>query len=108
MPDKNEVASLLAVAHHEMEPSITRIVRLVGAHEADPGDPVKLLEVNPATSPSGVLPIAFGADPPAVPYASVVVEVTPFEFEQIASGSLALPHDWRLDATLYPSVVAAE
>jgi hypothetical protein len=101
MPDKDRVAELLAAAHCEAEPGITRIVRLVSAQEADPREPVKLLEVNPATSPSGVLPIAFAADPPDVPFPSVVVEVTPDEFTRIERRELALPNNWTLGDTLY-------
>jgi hypothetical protein len=105
MPEKDDVAEQLALAHREAEPTIERIVRLVaeGDGEADAHEPVKLLEVNPATSPSGVMPIAFGSDPPTVPYPSVVVEVTPTEYQQIRDGLLALPHAWRLGATIYPA-----
>lgn len=100
---KDEVAKLLAEAHRAQEPSISRIIRLVSDREDDAREPVKLLEVNPATSPSGILPIAFTADPPSVPYPSVVVEVTEREFEQITAGALALPAGWRLAETLHPS-----
>ena len=103
MPEKNEVARLLADAHREMEPAISRIIRLVVDREDEAREPVKLLEVNPATSPSGVFPIAFTADPPSIPYPSVVVEVTEAEFEQIRAGSLPLPAGWRLGDTLYPA-----
>ena len=107
MPHKDDVAQLLADAHREAEPEIIRIVRLVGPNEAEAREPVKLLEVNPATSPSGVMPIAFAPDPPGVPFPSVVVEVTPDEYARIAGGLLALPHDWRLGGTLFDANVAA-
>jgi hypothetical protein len=107
MPDKNEVAELLAAAHREAEPCITRIVRLLNGLEAEAGEPVKLLEVNPATSPSGVLPIAFSPDPPSVPFPSVVVEVTPEEFERIERGQLPLPGNWTLGPTLFSATIAA-
>jgi len=107
MPDKDEVADLLAAAHREAEPGIVRIVRLVSAQEAEAREPVKLLEVNPATSPSGVLPIAFAADPPAVPFPSVVIEVTPDEYARIQGGQLRLPNDWTLGETLYAAGAAA-
>ncbi|HTN92668.1 MAG TPA: hypothetical protein VL242_53735 [Sorangium sp.] len=103
MPEKDEVARLLAEAHRSMEPTISRIIRLVAEREDEAREPVKLLEVNPATSPSGIFPIAFTADPPRVPYPSVVVEVTEAEFEQIATGTLPLPAGWRLGDTLYPT-----
>jgi hypothetical protein len=103
MPEKDEVALLLAAAHREAEPGIVRIVRLLSVREAEAREPVKLLEVNPATSPSGVLPIAFAPDPPGVPFPSVVVEVTPDEFARIVDGQLPLPNHWTLGVTLYPA-----
>jgi hypothetical protein len=103
MPEKDQVARLLADAHREMEPAISLIIRLVVDREGEAREPVKLLEVNPATSPSGILPIAFTADPPRVPYPSVVIEVTEAEFEQIRAGSLSLPAGWHLGDTLYPA-----
>lgn len=101
MLDKDDVARRLAEAHREAEPEIVRIVRLVGPNESEAREPVKLLEVNPATSPSGVLPIAFAPDPPDVQCPSIVVEVTPEEYQHIVEGKLPLPHDWRLGSTLY-------
>lgn len=102
MPEKNVIARLLADAHREVEPTISRIVRLLSDREDESREPVKLLEVNPATSPSGIFPIAFTADPPRVPYPSVVVEVTEKEFEQINAGALRLPEGWWLGDILYP------
>lgn len=103
MTDKNNVARLLARAHRDIEPTISRIIRLVSDREDSDQEPVKLLEVNPETSPSGVFPIAFTADPPRVPYPSVVVEVTEAEYEQIVSGQLPLPLGWRLAETVWPT-----
>jgi hypothetical protein len=100
MPDKDEVARTLADAHRNLEETIARIVRLRGRREQDQNEPIKLLEVNSATSPSGIWPIAFG---PAedVPYGSVVVEVTPAEYDAIIAGQLDLPDGWELGETLY-------
>lgn len=103
MPTKTEVAELLAGAHRSAEPTINRIIRLLAEHEDEPQEPVKLLEVNPATSASGIFPIAFTADPPSVPYPSVVVEVTEGEYDEIDAGRLLLPHGWRLGETLFPA-----
>jgi len=102
MPTKEDVAKLLAGAHREIEPYIDRIIRLVAEHEGETGEPVKLLEVNPWTSPSGILPVAFMADPPSVPYPSIVVEVTGEEYDQICSGQLSLPAGWQMGDILYP------
>lgn len=101
MPEKNEIARILAEAHREIEPTITRIVQLVSPREDDAREPVKLLEVNPATTASGILPIAFSPAPPSVPYPSIVVEVTEQEYTEILGGRLGLPNGWRLGKTLY-------
>jgi hypothetical protein len=101
--DKNKIARVLADAHREVEPRITRIIRVIDDQEFAPDEPVKLLEINPDTPESGIVPIAFGPDPPRIPFPSVVIEVTEAEFEGIRAGSLPLPHGWRLGDTLYPS-----
>jgi hypothetical protein len=103
MSEKDEVARLLADAHREIEPAITRIIRSRGNREPDAREPLKLLEVNPTTSPSGVLPTAFGPDPLSVPYPSVVVKVAEEEYDRILRGELALPAGWSLGETLYPA-----
>lgn len=102
LADKGEVAKALAEAHRKIEPGINRIVRVIADQEQASDEPVKLLEVNPDTSPSGIVPIAFGPDPPRIPFPSVVIEVTEAEFENIRTGRLPLPDGWRLGDTLYP------
>ncbi len=105
MPDKDEIARAIAEAHRRVEPAINRIIRVVADEdsEADSSEPIKLLEVNPDTSASGILPIAFGADPPNIPFPSVVIEVTEGEFDEIQNGRLFLPEGWQLGNTLYPT-----
>jgi hypothetical protein len=100
---KREIARVLADAHRKVEPGISRIIRVVADQEDNSDEPVKLLEVNPDTPRAGIVPIAFGPNPPEVPFPSVVIEVTEGELEAIRTGSLPLPHGWRLEDTLYPS-----
>ncbi len=92
---------MLAHAHREMEPTITKIVRILSDREEQLGEPVKLLEVNPATPASGIFPIAFSPAPPEVPFASIVVEVTENEYSLIIQGALPLPDGWRLGDELF-------
>jgi hypothetical protein len=101
--DKSEIARALAEAHRKVDPEILCIIRVVADREDDPTEPVKLLEVNPDTPRTGIVPIAFGAAPPEIPFPSVVIEVTEDELEDIRSGSLPLPNGWRLQGTLYPT-----
>ncbi len=98
------MAQLLAERHRQFDPAIVQIFRLISDREGDSNEPVKLLEVNPDTSPSGIFPIAIGADPPSVPFPSIVIEVTPEEFEQIRINRLPLPDGWELAEPIYRSV----
>ena len=103
VPDRIAVAKVLADAHRRFVPAIGRIVRVIADEETESQEPVKLLEVNPETSTSGIIPIAFGPDPPQIPFPSIVIEVTEAEYERIRSGSLPLPDGWHLADTLYPT-----
>jgi len=97
--DKDEAARFLADAHFRIEPSLSHIFRIVGTEgsEQRPDEPVKLLEVNDATIPSGIMPLQFAPDAAfGMPYSSVIVEVTPQEFEDIRNQSLLLPNGWTL------------
>lgn len=99
MPAKDEVAKKLAAAHYSIEPGIIRIFQLREDEEAEAlaSTPIKLLEVNELTSPSGVMPLYFRPSPASgIPYSSVIVEVTPDEFEQIRSSILPLPTGWSI------------
>lgn len=89
----------LAARHFRVEPGLTHVFRLNAAPDAEgrPGEPIKLLEVNAGTVPSGVLPLHFGPAPASgILYPSVIVEVTPAEFDRIQARELALPRDWTI------------
>jgi hypothetical protein len=103
MSNKEAIARKLAEAHFAVEPEITQIFTLCEKSEIEalPGTPIKLLEVNAATIPSGVMPLHFGPAPASgIPYSSVIIEVTPSEFEQIKANELKLPDGWTIGAEL--------
>ena len=60
--EKSEVAGQIAQKHFQVEAGLEKIIRLKGSAEAEvsPVEPIKLLEVNANTVPSGVLPVNFG------------------------------------------------
>jgi hypothetical protein len=94
---KDQTAAILANKHYAIEPGITRIVRLTNTtvDESLETEPIKLLEVSETTVPLGIQPIWFGPIAQrGIPYPSVVIEVTPQEFEQIQTGDLKLPSGW--------------
>jgi hypothetical protein len=97
--EKSDVARELAKKHYQAEAGLLRIFRLTGSAEVEvrPVEPIKLLEVNANTVPSGVLPVHFGPAPASgIPYPSVIVEVSPEEFDKIQAEELKLPKGWQL------------
>jgi hypothetical protein len=99
----SEAAMILARKHYEIEEGLTQIFRITDTVDASVtrGAPIKLLEVNANTSESGVMPLQFGPAPAiGIPYASVIIEVTPNEFEKIRSKELKLPDGWSIGEEL--------
>ena len=77
MSEKDEIARKLAEMHYQVEPGITQIFLLRGAPraEASKREPIKLLEVNEETIPTGIMPLQFGARPDkGVPYPCVTLK----------------------------------
>jgi len=108
MPNKDDDARRLAEAHYAVEPGITEIFRIIGgaATEILPGEPIKLLEVNTNTIPVGIMPLGFRPAPDhGIHFPSVIVEVTPEEFDRIRLRSLPLPEGWEL-SELVPRPIA--
>lgn len=104
MPEtKAEAARKLAEAHFSLEKGMKKIFRLKAKEEVEdaPTEPIKLLEVNASTVPTGVLPLHFGpALASGIPFASIIVEVTPEEYKRIQTRQLALPQDWVIGEEL--------
>jgi hypothetical protein len=98
--NRDDAAKELALSHAQLEEAVSKVIRLRSGCEGDAQEPIKLLEVNANTFPAGVMPVIFG-DSEDFPFASVIVEVTPDEFESIRSGKLPLPEDWKLGETLF-------
>ena len=100
---KNQEAIALAATHYLIEEGVSKIFRIVSSEEieSNPSEPIKLLEVNEATVPAGIMPIRFG---PSLGqgrhYSCVIVEITPDEFEQFQSEKLKLPEGWNLGELL--------
>ncbi|MCA9040568.1 MAG: hypothetical protein KDA65_09505 [Planctomycetaceae bacterium] len=98
---KDEQAHSLAQKHYQLEDNIVSIVRVrVGGTaevEQQKNEPVKLLEVSETTIPSGIMPLQFGPEPGmGYDYPSIIIEVTPDEYEQIKTQTLSLPNGWVL------------
>src|SRR4051794_3570928 len=99
MYDKREAVTNLARLHYDFEPGITDIFTVLGKPESEelPDEPIKLLEVNQLTIPSGIMPLGFDPAPArGIPFSSVIIEVTPEEMDKIRSQELVLPHGWTV------------
>lgn len=97
--EKTRVARELARKHYLVEPGLKHVFRLTTAAEREliGTEPIKLLEVNENTIAAGVMPLHFGPAPGiGIPFSSIIVEVTPHEFELIRSHQLKLPDDWQI------------
>ncbi len=90
-----EEAAALARAHYQVEPGLQAIYRLEGPDKNDLR--IKLLEINEQTVPSGVVPVGFPPHPASgLHYPSIVIEVTPLEYEAIQRRELELPAGWEV------------
>ncbi len=86
---KFETAKWLAKAHFGVEPNLMRVLLIEPLDNEDPNDPIKLLEVVEGTIERGIEPIAFTADPArGIEYPSIIVEISPTEYESILRGEL--------------------
>lgn len=98
-PERETVARELAHKHYEIESGLTHVCWINSPAETGEKatEPIKLLEVNENTVPSGILPLQFGPSPASgVYFPSVIVEVTPNEFAKLRIGELRLPDGWTL------------
>ena len=108
LAQKKEVALALAQLHHEIDPGVRPVYRLLspGKMENDPNEPLKLLEVNEATIPTGILPLSFPPQPEeGLPFPTIILEITPEEFAKVETQEWKLPKGWKLGPWLPASLI---
>jgi hypothetical protein len=89
MVNKRDTADDLAKAHFRVDPRLRRVILLYPLNEENPNEPIRLLEVVEGTIELGIEPVAFTADPEnGIEYPSVIVEVSPAEYELIREGKI--------------------
>ncbi len=106
---RNAAADSLAQAHFSVDPGVQLIFRLLAEadREMDPKEPIKLLEVNENAVGGGVRPLFFGPHPASgMFFPSVIVDVTPEEYEEILNKPGMIPNGWRLGPEI-PSLIPA-
>ena len=97
---KEASAQKLASLHADYDPDLVEVFRLTGPDETNADEPIKLLEVNAATASAGIMPVYFGPSN-LIPFANIIIEVTPEEYAQLQSAQLTLPEGWRVGETLF-------
>lgn len=103
--DKLQTAKNLAKSHFAIEPNMKRIFLLEPLKPQDPEEPIKLLEVVEGTIERGIEPVGFTADPDrGIDYPSVIVEVSPSEYEEIAAERMSFgDRSWSRGVELWPN-----
>ncbi|MEX0711509.1 MAG: hypothetical protein WD278_04125 [Pirellulales bacterium] len=100
MASKEREALELAKKHYAVEEGVTDIFVIkdsVTVEVVNGEETIKLLEVNANTVPSGIVPIQFAPAPAfGINYPSVILEVTPEEYERIKTKELVLPNGWEV------------
>lgn len=95
---KDQMAEELAKAHYRGGMLVHQIFRLVSPNEGASGEPVKLLEVTPGTVAAGIAPVYFGTHPASgMVYPSVIVAITPDEFNDQAVAELRDRYGWTIE-----------
>jgi len=95
--EKIQAARALAERHYLVEPGLTHVFRVRSSEERElaGSEPIKVLEVNEDTVPAGILPVHFGPTLAiGVPFSSIIIEITPDEYEQLLASKLKLPNGW--------------
>ncbi len=96
MQMKDAAARRLIEWHFSVEPELREVYRIVMANEDSRDEPIRLLEVNAATVPTGsVEPFTF-APTAEIPFRTVIAEITPEELESLQAHPEALPEGWSL------------
>lgn len=109
MPSKDDAVENLVKHHFAVEPALHAVYRIVSDREQDPDEPIKLLEVNAATPPSGSVEIFTFSPSAGVPYGVQIAEITPEELERFRINPDGLPKGWDLSrASVFSRPDAAE
>ena len=93
---KDAAALCLIEWHFETEPELRTVYRILAEKEDSAAEPIKLLEVNDGTYPTGTVePFGFsGTD--EIPFRTVIAEITSEEFELLRDDRRAWPEGWDL------------
>lgn len=93
---KDAAARRLIQWHFRVEPELREVYRIVVDNEGSQEEPIRLLEVNAATVPTGSVEAFTFSPTEEIPFRTVIAEITPEELEVLLSNPEALPKGWSL------------
>ncbi len=80
-----------------LESTISAVGYITSDLEDNPQEPIKLLEINSATSASGFFPVSFGPSD-KTPFNRTLVGLTPKEANDLENGKLeGWPGNWKIE-----------
>jgi len=94
---KDEAAVALAERHRNIDTETLEIVRFLSDDEDDEREPIKLMEVSPATISTGQIDAFTFAATADFPYRTSLAVISPEEWALARQGELPLPNGWTWD-----------
>lgn len=96
MPQNHNIANMaesLIQEHFELDPSLEKVIWI----NSDKTTEIRLLEITPETFPAGeVLSYYFPPDD-EFPYATIMAQITPQEWQKVLRNEITLPEGWTLE-----------
>lgn len=96
----NSIAVEMVRRQQQADEGVVRSILYTREGGPLPEDPIRILEVSEDTIACGIIPIYLGPQK-AFP-ASIIIQVTPDEFQAIQQGTLALPEGWDQVGETFP------
>ena len=93
---KDAAAQRLIEWHFRVEPYLSEVYRILMDDEDSEDEPIRLLEVNSATVPTGTVETFVFAPSKNIPFKVAIAEITPEEFQDLLDRPETLPNGWDL------------
>ncbi len=93
---RHAAARLLIDWHFEVEPELREVYLIDPDDESSTDEPIRLLEVNNATFPTGTIEAFVFSPTDEIPFMTAIAEITPEELEFFVNHPEALPEGWDL------------
>lgn len=95
-PTKDDAARRLIDWHFQVEPYLSEVYRILIDDEDSEEEPIRLLEVNSATVPTGTVETYVFAPSDEIPFKVAIAEITPEELQDLLDRPETLPNGWDL------------